>query len=292
LSIGYFAIADSAAGICVGCIEESAFAGMPSRYNLVYRINDTDTYFVFNCLRRSAAIVPGYFNLSSRPLEFSEQTAPHRAKLRELGMLVPDARQERDELVAKVAFERFPGHGFLSLTILPTLNCPLYCPYCYQGSDKAIYHRHGSMKADVEEALLKFAEANLVGRAGLAVSWYGGEPLLRWKQFTRLSGKLVAVVEEAQKRYSATMVTSGWGLSDKRTRELAEKHRITSLQITLEMPPARHAERRLGPKGQNILRHLVEVVAAASKYLTVNLRLNLEAGGFFAETAHEKKFFL
>ena len=265
----------------------------PSRYNVVFRINDTDTFYVFNCVRRSSAIVPRYFELVYGDASYRDtSSAESLSTLLKLGMVVTSKEAEENEIFTRVFFERFPAGGYLGLTICPTLNCPLACPYCYQRPSRITAKKEWNMSPDVEHAVLRFAEANLRGRDGLSVCWYGGEPLLRWNQFRRLSSNLRALVKEQGKNYHAGIVTSGWTLSEKKVCELVDEHGVTWVQVTLEMPPQRHQERRLGPKGENILPHLVKVITAAATHLTVDVRLNLAPDDLSDRTSQEIITFL
>ncbi len=261
-----------------------------SKYNLVFKINDGDLYFVFNTLRLCAAFVPDYFNVVASAE--SSASSGILQRLRQLGLIVSSVKDEENELVSKVILERFPPYPLLGLTICPTLNCPLSCPYCYQRAERTVSRRSWSMTRKVEDALVKFVEANLKERSGLSIIWYGGEPLLRWKQFTRLSKRLQGIVRENGKKYVAGIVTSGWGLDENKLGELTSEHGVKWIQITLEMPPRAHEERRLGPNGENLLPYLVGVVNTASKHMVVLLRLNIAAEDVTPETSDEITSFL
>jgi len=113
------------------------------------------------------------------------------------GFIVPDDLEELD--VIKVRFENSKwNYNSLGLTIAPTLNCNLRCPYCYEPRDK-FEESIKIMPEKVQESLIMFTIDQIKKHEkikAIGVTWYGGEPLLASDVILSLSKRLMGVADE------------------------------------------------------------------------------------------------
>ena len=133
----------------------------------------------------------------------------------------------------------------VSLTICPTMNCNFDCPYCFEN------HRPGKMSPEVQDDVVNLARRMLEVRNGkrLRVSWFGGEPLLAPDVIESLSGRLIALAEEFNVRYSSQIITNGYLLSQKNI-DMLDRCRVVSCQVTLDgLGEKNDATRRLAGGG-------------------------------------------
>lgn len=134
------------------------------------------------------------------------------------------------------------------------------------------------MVAEVQDALVRWVEAELPGRRQLGVIWYGGEPLLCPDVIERLSVAFQARCADAGIVYTAGVVTNGFRLDGATAAWLADLG-VVSAQVSLDGPPEEHDRRRhlRGRQGTfaRILANLKEAVAV--ERLALVLRVNVDA---------------
>lgn len=121
----------------------------------------------------------------------------------------------------------------LALTVLVTEDCNFGCPYCYEKNKRSV-----DMTPETVIRLKDFITASCPLER-LDVTWFGGEPLLRFDLMLEMSRWLV----DAGILFSASIVTNGWGLTEEVTRYL-EEMRVSKIQVTLDGPPPVHNARR------------------------------------------------
>jgi len=210
-------------------------------------------------------------------------------ELRKGGFLVEDDVDEFQILQVRWRSLQY-DRSILSLTIAPTLACNLSCSYCFEASQSI------SMKEHTECAIASFVESYLQGGSQtLAVTWYGGEPLLALASVERLSRRFETLVERFRVGYRATMVTNGTLL----TREVADRLlalRIGTIQVTLDGPPTVHDRRRPFSKGAGSYETIVQNLKNLKEGLWVTIRINVDRTNFaealsFAESLRQEPWF-
>lgn len=146
------------------------------------------------------------------------------------GLIVPvdkDEVQAVKDLRNRVDFNESNYH----LTINPTMNCNFKCWYCYEG------HIVGSkLDNSVLEKVKLFItnKTNAEQLKSFTLSWFGGEPLLYYKDNVR------PVIEHAYERckerdikLNCNFTTNGFLINDKMIEDFI-KFEIRGLQITLD----------------------------------------------------------
>lgn len=187
-------------------------------------------------------------------------------------ILVGDDVDELAELEQR--YERSRHRGGLGLTIVTSLGCNFDCPYCFESK------RPSLLKPDVEQALIGLVDDGLAaGTPSMHVMWMGGEPLLGADHLLRLSDAFIERCDRADTPYTASITTNGWYLDEAMAKRLAAV-RVRAAQVTIDGPAEVHDHYRPTVSGRSSYRRLVENVAAASRHLTLNVRVNIDNDNF------------
>src|SRR5271166_6301773 len=155
-----------------------------------------------------------------------------------LGFVV---RADEDELAREQA--RFKSvredTETLRLTIAPTMACNLHCSYCFQQD----FAGRRTMRLDVQRGVVEFVRRKTEGAKALVVQWFGGEPLLRYKQIVAMTEAFQRICAERGMRYHAEIMTNGMLLTPEIIASLA-KLSVKAIQIPLDGDVATYAQRK------------------------------------------------
>ena len=182
--------------------------------------------------------------------------------------------QDYDELTAikyKLQASRFSS-SLLGLTIAPTSDCNFRCIYCYEKDSI----RPVTMSEQTQEELIAFVKQYIPSIKYLAVSWYGGEPLLAIDIIEKLSSAFMQLCQENHVSYSASMVTNGYLL----TPENAEKLRVCKvddIQITLDGAAEDHDKRRFLKGGLPTFDRIIDNLCAVKDQLPRSTAIRINA---------------
>jgi uncharacterized protein len=183
-------------------------------------------------------------------------------------MLIGD---ETDELA--LLSRRYHGtrwnRGRLGLTVVTSLGCNFDCPYCFE--DK----HHSLLSSEVEAAIIGIVDEQIPQLDHVAVTWYGGEPLLGKRALFRLSDELIARCDAADVAYSGSIVTNGYLLDEATCEELASR-RIDNAQVTIDGPPDVHNKMRPLVSGGKSFDRIVANLKAAVRHMSIAVRVNLD----------------
>jgi|GEM_PF-243009 len=185
--------------------------------------------------------------------------------------LIEDDCNELDRLRLRMLTGRFNTDA-LALTITPTADCNFRCLYCYEKDViKPTY-----MNKETEDAIVKMVENYMRNLSSLHITWYGGEVLMHMDTVERLSGAFIALCNENNVNYTASMVTNGYLL----TREIIEKiHtlKISSMQITIDGDKETHDHRRPHADGTGTFDIIINNLTEHKDILPlVSLRINID----------------
>jgi uncharacterized protein len=162
----------------------------------------------------------------------------------------------------------------LHMTLVPTLNCNLACPYCYNAS------RHGTMDERLIEDIGLFAERNVSRKTQrLSVAWVGGEPLLRYDVMGRLARRLGAVAAARGCTVEGSLVTNGTLLTPDIIAALGRApFYINQVQVTLDGPKAVHDRSRTDAHGKPTFDLICENLKLLSAQIRTSVRISVTAG--------------
>jgi uncharacterized protein len=131
----------------------------------------------------------------------------------------------------------------LHLILLPTEHCNFRCTYCYE--DFAI----GRMSRSTIDGVKRLIDRRMDGLASLAISWFGGEPLLAMPVIEEISQHIVAQAgTHPELDYSGSMTTNGYFLDAPMLERLVGLG-IRSFQVSLDGPSAMHDRTRVRADG-------------------------------------------
>ncbi len=265
-----------------GNTEQSGNSFRTSRYNHFFtEKKDAPSIIAYNAFSNSfATIDEGQFEIIRELLEsggiIPEGSDEKRGKykkmrddLRRGGFLLDDTIDEVEVLKAQTRIGRFANNA-LMLTIAPTLKCNFKCTYCFEKNQAE------TMSPKVEEALIKFVEEQLMSRQGLYVSWFGGEPLLELDAVERLSNTFDAICKKQNALFPPSYIVTNGYLLTRETAERLKKANIHSAQVTLDGIPKIHNQRRKLVSGGNTFDRILENIKAASQFLKIHLRVNVD----------------
>ncbi|OLF16339.1 radical SAM/SPASM domain-containing protein [Actinophytocola xanthii] len=193
--------------------------------------------------------------LLHRPALLAEN---ERAEMAAAGILVADSRDEFSEIVEENR-ARIAANTDRMFVLMPAAYCNMGCGYCGQNHvrlPRREQHR------DAVKARLS-AAAQDPATTGVGVCWFGAEPMMGYAQILDLSADIIPVCEFAGIPYSAKMVTNGSLLTVDKIRRLHRDCRVTSFEVTLDGPPARHDAQRPLKSGRGSFHHITSTIAAA-----------------------------
>lgn len=210
------------------------------------------------------------------PSEQTIETLTRRGHLTEMDV------QEEEAFFEKVATElhdinRKPGYLFM-----PTYDCNLRCPYCFQDhmrTDPTFKHLLRPMGRDIVDRIFK-AIPKIDASYGLPdnkqtqrnIGFFGGEPLLA------CSRSIVEyIIDKAQAIGDATFwaITNGTDLHA--YEGLLSPTKIAFLQITIDGPPHEHDKRRIYANDDGSFERIAQnITMALDSGVKVSVRMNID----------------
>lgn len=158
----------------------------------------------------------------------------------------------------------------IGLTILPTIDCNLRCPYCFEESKP-----HGLMSKKTADKLVEFIESHKCSQS-ISLSWFGGEPLLGRDIIEYLLPKIYSISNLSIKSHS--MITNGTLLNEQ-VSKIFENYPLDSVQITFDGDKKIHNKRRFYNNGlgtyDDIIKN-IEKFAIRFPDTNIALRINLD----------------
>lgn len=246
---------------------------IPSRYTRSLRIGDKGRILYNTYSGAIAVVLPGEEEEVRSLLDNGEQTAELSGLVNELGdagFLVPAGT---DELMqAQQLHDAFNEARSMHLVIMPTEACNYRCTYCYQTFPR------GAMARQTIEGLKTYMSQTIHRIDHLAVSWFGGEPLLAFDIIMELSDHFLACCALNGVGYSADMSTNGYFLSRERFVALLDRN-INRFMVTLDGVDAVHDRRRKLRAGEGsyemIIGNLKELLSVDTPF-TIDIRVNFD----------------
>ena len=142
-----------------------------SKFFVSYQLNENEV-LVYSTLTTSIIVLEYKIYVDIFENGNIKKYPEYISELLEMGMIYKieeDENKKLQDIRQKLVDEE---RGMKSITIAPTMSCNARCYYCFEnGSTK------GNMSYEVAKQLVKFIDKNCIERK-LAISWFGGEPLL------------------------------------------------------------------------------------------------------------------
>ena len=258
-----------------------------SAYNSFVPWPDGDTYG-YNFLYRSMVKVPGSAHTEveqllrdiDRPgaaVEPGSEREQWLDALRAAKFIVEDDVSELS-IVKHFYYKNLYASDRLNLILLPTLQCNLACPYCYE--DK----RPLFMTPAVEADLLRWVERHFRRKRVIQAAWFGGEPLLGGGTIRRLSAGLQAFCERVHADYIATLTTNGV-LMDAAFLSAFPDLALRHVQVTFDGSRAHHDQMRRTLAGRGSFDQIMENTLAFCRAIppeqcSLSIRINCTDANF------------
>lgn len=240
-----------------------------SRYNLFEPIPGTNNVAIANLFRGTCGAYSPLDIFLLGELETLDAEHPILNRFRERGLIVNFDERAALETMGRMGC----AVGGVGLTICPTMGCNFDCPYCFEN------HRAGKMTAEVQDDVVVLAERMLdvSPRKTLAVTWFGGEPLLAPDVIEALSGRLMALCEAKGAEYGAGIITNGYLLTQENA-DLLATCKVKKAQITLDGVGEDHDKTRHLAGGGATFGRITDNLRQVKIDFPVSLRHNVHAG--------------
>lgn len=201
----------------------------------------------------------------------TETEKAHIDIMKKLGFIVPAELDEYKRVEFRERMLRYSSHT-LALTIGPTIDCNMCCPYCYEPKIKM------NMTDEVIEAIKNFVAQRVEQGAlkGLQITWYGGEPLLRLDVIQELSEYFIQTCEENDITYRANIITNGYLLNYNTARLLSEDCQVRFAQVTIDGLEEIHNQRRKLKNGKDSFRTIIDNLTVAKDFMHISVRVNVD----------------
>jgi uncharacterized protein len=254
-----------------------------SFYNVFF--SDKNKYYVYNTL--SVSIIQleydVYENLIKNKISYLKQDIIDG--LIEEGMIVDDDDNEQIKYLYFYNRTRFGGGSRLfSMTILPTYQCNLACPYCLEGQNKS----SGSMSDEQVNAVLKFVKNEILTskQHGVPISkinakLYGGEPLVNKQVSKKFIAEMNLIAEQFDLEI-ASFMTSNFTLIDDDDVKFMKKYNIHS-QVTIDGTKQEHDERRVTKAGAGTYDLILSNIKKLKEIKeTISIRINIDSDNLYS----------
>lgn len=209
-----------------------------------------------------------YYNIENT---YDCQVSTEIESMRSNGFVVEKEIDEYARMQTLGNFIRF-NPDILSLTIAPTINCNMACPYCYEKKTNK------RMDENIIEGLVNFVNKSLDSKKykGLMIMWYGGEPLLEKEIIKKLSKLFIQSCIERNVIYSAAIVTNGSLLDYETGKMLKEECNVSFAQITIDGLKETNNKRRLLKNGDDSFGIIIDNIDLCKDLLKIMIRVNID----------------
>lgn len=196
------------------------------------------------------------------------------AKLRDLGILVDDGADETASLERWFA-RLHAGDDTLKPTILTTYACNLACVYCVEEGVRDPVFMEEETARRVAAYVLERARRQEKKR--IALTFYGGEPLLNPRALRAVATTLADDCPKAGLAFGFGLVTNGTLLTRELVDELARLG-LAGLKVTLDGERSSHDARRPFGNGGGSFDAILERIEEVADRTLVEVGCNVDDG--------------
>ncbi|MDR0752391.1 MAG: radical SAM protein [Christensenellaceae bacterium] len=227
-------------------------------------------HFIFNSKTRCLALLDEegielLEKIKNNP-NFISDTQTYKSML-DGGIIVGNDFSEIAEVSESyMQFKKGSNKSAFGFVVLPTLNCIYDCPYCYE--DKKPHQ----MSTDTATCVEKFIINSIENEATVAITWYGGEPLMATHIIDKISETVINHCDATNKKYDSFIVTNGYLIEDA-TLEFFKRNRISGCQITLDGAEETHNTKRF--LKTNKTGTFKKTISGILKVLSINMSLSI-----------------
>lgn len=249
-----------------------------------------DEYVLFNTLSGSSLLIDGELKermeKQDKGLMGLDEGMLHN--LKEQGMLVEEGIDERRIFEYKYLDRKYSSRD-VQFSILLTYACNLSCPYCYEGRGEI---KSKSMGKDVAERVIQAIKRKVdeSGCKNLAVTFYGGEPLLNIKEGLGILKALSLWCARERVNFKSALITNGTLI----TREVVSSFSsyVNAVQLTLDGPRWYHDTKRVYKNGRGTYDRIMESVNLLRKagiFVFLRVQISRDNFGYIGELFEDLK---
>ena len=202
----------------------------PSKYNICLPYDDR--FVIFNGVTKRFFLVSSqnkdvFLKILSAPDEYKEKYVPFLKRMTDEGFVLEENADELSNI--RQQYESMNNSDVYHLMILPTYACNVSCWYCTQ------HHRNVFLSDSDIEKVKKHIAYYLTNYPvkGLHLSWFGGEPLIRFDRVVEIAEYAQKYCIENKLSYKNTITTNGILLSHDILEKMKELE-FTFFQITVD----------------------------------------------------------
>lgn len=246
-----------------------------SIYNSEVKKLDNNEILIFNSFSSALGIMNESTQIIYNNIENINENSNENSKeikiLKDNGFLVDDQLDEFKLLDLNERLIRYDDSKSLILTIAPTLNCNMSCPYCYEKKNST------RINLETQQNIINFIKARIdfLNLKKLSIHWYGGEPLLEKDAIVNISREVIDLCNEKNISYESFIVTNGVLLDFNTAVMLKTKCNITSAQITLDGVGENNNITRKLNNGLDSFSIITENIEKCKDILNVIVRMNV-----------------
>jgi uncharacterized protein len=250
-------------------------------FNVRVPVNDGTEVFLMNTFTDAQLIVsPDVADLLDRigkgeaPFDTSEREA--LSTLVEHGFVVESRESDRRSLEDYFEGVR-ENQEQLRVTVLTTLQCNFACDYCIQG-DHGDYNKHAAkMSLETAARVAEWTEGRLdaVAPRTLALTFFGGEPLLNLPVVYYLAERLWASCQARGVKLTISVITNGLLL----TREVVDRllpFGLYGVKVTLDGDRDTHNRMRPLRGGQGTFDKIIHNVRQVADRCRISIGGNFD----------------
>lgn len=182
--------------------------------------------------------------------------------------IVDDDCNETKEYINEV-LEAEKNSPLIHLLINPTIDCNFRCWYCYES------HKKSQMSEETISKVKKLILSIFQEGKDLQISWFGGEPMMYYKQVIIPILQYVKVIAKQYNRvFYTNMTTNGFLFTTEKIKELVE-YNFNGVQITLDGNKEKHDQIRFSRNGVGSYDRIIKNIKnLAENGIAITLRIN------------------
>ncbi len=232
-----------------------------SRFNIMGKIRDSESYFIMNPLTKNADILTPV-----TAKDIMDGRYDRVEGMADKGYLLDETEEERLYRLRYLDFLEERDSSEIQLFFAPRYDCNFACSYCYQNGYSP---GRKPLTGEIIEAFFDYIAREFADRKKY-VTLFGGEPLLAGAEARAGIDRVLA--NAAGRGVSVAVVTNGYHLAG--YLDVLSRAAIREIQVTLDGTRAVHDGRRFLKGGGPTFDRIVEGIdGALESGFPVNLRM-------------------
>ena len=193
-----------------------------SQFNIISKIEHEDKFIVYNTYSTACVVLDNdTYTKIFIDMEFNREDSKIVYLLNN-GIIV-ESQVNEVKLVENLRYHAM-SKNIQNIVILTTTECNARCYYCFEHGIKPIV-----MTKETADAVVEFCKEKYKDKT-IAITWFGGEPLLNFEIIKYISSKLISEGYELESH----VTTNGSLVTDEILEFFSTNYKKVSFQITLD----------------------------------------------------------